>query len=112
MWITMVEYADDPRTELDRKAEQLKWAAFLETISYGLLFLFWGILHNTIGTKVMGFFHGWIFLAFAAMCIFIARPMRWTWKFVVIALATGPLGAILVYERIRREGAPAPATTP
>ena len=105
----MVEYADDPRSELDRKAEQLQWVAAIETVSYALLFLFWAILDNIVGTRLMGFFHGWIFLAFAAMVIFIARPMRWTWKFVVVALATGPLGSILVYERIRREGVPQPA---
>ena len=106
----MVEYADDPRSELDRKAEQLKWVALIETISYVLLFLFWAILHNAIGTKVMGFFHGWIFLAFAAMILFITRPMGWTWRFAAIALLTGPVGAILVYERIRRDGAPKAAT--
>jgi apolipoprotein N-acyltransferase len=102
----MVEYAGDPQTELDRKAEQLKWVAFLETFSYVLLFVFWAVLHNTIGIKIMGFFHGWIFLAFATMIIFIAKSMHWTWKFVAVALLTGPLGAILVYERIRREGVP------
>jgi integral membrane protein len=104
----MVEYADDTRSELDRKAQQLKWVAFIESISYVLLFLFWAILRIGIGTKVMGFFHGWIFLAFAAMVIFIAKPMHWTWKFVLVALLTGPLGAILVYERIRRDGVPEP----
>jgi hypothetical protein len=102
----MVEYADDPRTELERKAEQLKWAACIETISYVLLFVFWAILHNLIGTKVMGFFHGWIFLAFATMVVFIARPMHWSWKFVLVALVTGPIGGIVVYERIRRDGVP------
>ena len=105
----MVEYADDPRSELERKAQQLQWASLIETVSYVLLFLFWAILHNPIGTKVMGFFHGWIFLAFAAMVIFIAKPMRWRWWFVAIALLTGPIGGIVVYERIRREGVPAPA---
>ena len=102
----MVEYADDPRSELERKAEQLKWVAALETVSYALLFLFWVILDNLVGTKIMGFFHGWIFLAFAAMVIFIARPMRWSWTFVAVALLTGPIGSILVYERIRRDGGP------
>ena len=107
----MVEYADDPRSELDRKAEQLKWVALIETVSYVLLFLFWAILRSDIGTKVMGFFHGWIFLAFATMVIFIARPMHWTWRFVAVALLTGPLGALLVYERIRRDGVPEPVDT-
>jgi nitrate/nitrite transporter NarK len=107
----MVEYADDHRSELDRKAEQLQWVAALETVSYVLLFLFWAVLHNLVGTKVTGFFHGWIFLAFAAMVVFIARPMHWTWRFVVVALLTGPIGSILVYERIRRDGAPRPAIT-
>jgi integral membrane protein len=107
----MVEYADDPRSELDRKAEQLQWVAALETVSYVLLFLFWAILHNLVGTKIMGFFHGWIFLAFAAMVIFIAKDMRWRWTFVAVALLTGPIGSVLVYERIRREGVPRPATT-
>lgn len=108
----MVEYADDPRSELDRKAEQLQWVALIETVTYVLLFVFWAIIHNSIGTKVMGFFHGWTFLAFATMMLFIARPMHWTWRFVAVALLTGPLGAILVYERIRRDGVPQPASTP
>jgi nitrate/nitrite transporter NarK len=108
----MVEYAGDPHTELDRKAEQLKWVAFLETLSYVLLFVFWAVLHNVIGTKIMGFFHGWIFLAFATMMIFIAKPMHWTWKFVAVGLLTGPIGALLVYERIRRDGAPQSAPAP
>jgi glucan phosphoethanolaminetransferase (alkaline phosphatase superfamily) len=105
----MVEYAGDPHTELERKAEQLKWCALIETISYVLLFVFWAILHNVVGTKVMGFFHGWIFLAFATMVVFIARPMHWSWKFVLAALVTGPIGGVLVYERIRRAAAPDPA---
>jgi hypothetical protein len=44
------------------------------------------------------------------MIIFIAKPMHWTWKFVAVALLTGPLGAILVYERIRRDGIPEAVT--
>src|SRR5258706_15555874 len=108
----MVEYADDTRSELDRKADQLKWVAFLETVSYVLLFLFWAILHNLVGTKVMGFFHGWIFLAFAAMVVFIARPMRWRWTFVAVALLTGPIGSVLFFERLRPARVPGPAATP
>ena len=94
----MVEYADDPRSELERKAEQLKWVAALETVSYALLFLFWVVLDNLVGTKIMGFFHGWIFLAFAAMVVFIARPMRWSWTFVAVGSDSTLLAAALTAE--------------
>jgi integral membrane protein len=102
----MPEFADDTRSELERKAEQLKWVALIETASYVLLFLFWAVLQNDIGTKLMGFFHGWIFIAFAVMVIWIWPSMGWRWYWIPLALLTGPIGGILVYEKIRRDGVP------
>ncbi len=50
----------------------------------------------------MGFFHGWIFLAFAAMVIFIARPMRWQ---LVVRRPCPPHGADRRDPRLRADPA-------
>jgi Domain of unknown function (DUF3817) len=92
----------DQRTELERKAAQLRGVAIVETASYALLFLFWKILDNEIGTSLMGFFHGWIVIGFMVMVVWITPGMKWKWWFPVLVLITGPLGGILVHEAIRR----------
>jgi hypothetical protein len=102
----MPDFADDPRTELERKAEQLRWVALIETVGYGVLFLFFVVLHNKTGTEITGFFHGWIFVAFAVMVVWIWPSMQWRWYWIPLALLTGPIGGILVYEKIRRDGVP------
>lgn len=102
----MPDFADDPKTELERKAEQLRWVAWIETATYSLLFFFWVIVPNMPTRMIMGFFHGWIFIAFGVMVVWIWRSMRWRWWWIPLALLTGPLGGVLVAEKIRRHGAP------
>jgi hypothetical protein len=46
--------------------------------------------------------------AFGLMMLTIFRAMGWSWKFLVLSIVTGPIGAVIVYERVRREGAPQP----
>ncbi|MCU1456308.1 MAG: hypothetical protein JWL73_400 [Actinomycetia bacterium] len=101
----MVEFADDTSTELERRATALTWLCVVETISYAILAFFW-ISGNTIGVRVFGTFHGVVFLGYAAMVIMIYRPMEWDWKLAVFGLVTGPLGAIVIFEVIRRHGVP------
>lgn len=101
----MVDFADDTSTELERKADALKWVSLIETLSYIGLAAFW-LTGNKAGTAIFGSLHGMIFLAFAAMVLMITRPMEWGWLFAAIGLLTGPLGSLLVYERIRRHGVP------
>lgn len=105
----MADFADDTSTELERKAAALKWVCLVETVSYLILFAFW-VSGNRLGTQMFGSVHGMVFLGFAAMVIGIARPMRWTWPFLAVAILTGPIGAVVVYERLRRDGVPAEAT--
>ena len=105
---TMPDFADDPKTELERKAEQLKWVALIETTTYILLFAL-EILDNVPATKITGFFHGWIFIVFAVMVVWIWPSMGWRWYWIPLALLTGPVGGILLYEKIRRDGVPANA---
>jgi integral membrane protein len=102
----MPDFADDTSSELERKVKTLKVAAVLETCSYLLLFYFWAIAGNDIGTKLTGAIHGQFFLLFAAMVFGVRKPMRWSWEFFAVAVLTGPIGAIVVWERIRREGVP------
>jgi integral membrane protein len=101
----VVDFADDTRTELERKADALKWVSLIEGCSYVGLALFW-LTGNKIGTVLFGSVHGMIFLAFAAMVVMIRRDMDWTWPFAAVGVVAGPLGPLLVYERIRRRGVP------
>jgi len=99
------DFADDTSTELERKADALKWVSLVEGITYVGLLVFW-LGGNRIGTVLFGSLHGMIFLAFSGMVLLIAREIEWSWTFAVVAIVTGPIGAFLVYERIRRDGVP------
>ena len=101
----MPEFVGDTTTELERKVSWLRAMCLIETVSYLILFAFW-VTGNDIGTKVFGSVHGMVFLGFAAMVIGVYRPMEWTIRFVFVAIATGPFGALIVYERLRRKGVP------
>jgi hypothetical protein len=99
------DFADDTSSELERKARALQWVCIAEAISYCLLLYFW-LSGNGVGTAVTGSLHGVVVMAFAAMVVLITREMGWSWGYVALVLLTGPIGALLVYERIRRHGVP------
>ncbi len=110
----MPDFADDPSSELERKAKALSVVALVETVSYLLLFYFWQIAHSDAGTAVVGSVHGMIWLAFCAMTIMITPAMRWSWWYTALVIVTGPIGALLVWHRLR-SGVPeaaAPRPTP
>jgi hypothetical protein len=100
------DFADDPKTELQRKAEQLRWVALIETVGYILLVTFWLIFPVTAARVIIGFLHGWITIAYWVMLVWIWPSMRWRWWWIPLGLA-GPVGSILVADKIRRDGAPA-----
>ncbi len=106
----MPDFAGDTTTELERKLGPLKVVCIVETVSYLTLLVVWLGLRSDIGTKMVGSVHGMIFTAFALMMLNIYRPMGWTWKFLAVSILTGPIGAVIVYERVRREGAPGRAS--
>ena len=102
----MPDFADDPSTELERKARALSWVALTETVTYCVLFYFWLISPNDAGKAITGSLHGMVWLAFCAMVIMISPEMKWSWKYVAVVIVTGPIGGVLVWARIRREGVP------
>lgn len=103
----MTEFADDPKSEIQRKGEQLFWIAVLESVTYAGLFTCWQIVETDAGTKLMGWFHGWVAAAFAVMVVWITPGMRWRWWFAALAIVTGPIGAVVVAGRLRRTDWPA-----
>jgi hypothetical protein len=107
----VTDFAGDTTTELQRKARALSVVALIETGSYLLLFYFWQIAKSDAGTAMVGSLHGMIWLAFCAMVIMIRPALRWTWLYCAVVIVTGPIGALMVWARLRR-GVPDEATTP
>ncbi|HET9443248.1 MAG TPA: DUF3817 domain-containing protein [Acidimicrobiales bacterium] len=107
----MADFADDTSTELERKAKALRVVCLMETVSYLVLLWFW-LSGNDLGTKIFGAVHGQFFVIFAAMVIGMFRPMGWSWRFLAAGLLTGPVGSLVVYERLRRHGVPGPVLAP
>jgi integral membrane protein len=99
------DFADSTTTELERKLVPLRVVALTETVTYVVLFFFW-VTGNRPGRLLMGSVHGMVFLAFSAMVLGVRAEMRWTWKYAVAAVVLGPIGALMVYARLRREGVP------
>lgn len=101
----MPDFADSTTTELERKLVPLRVVALTETVTYVVLFFFW-VTGNRPGRLLMGSVHGMVFLAFSAMVLGVRAEMRWKWKYAVAAVVLGPIGALMVYARLRREGVP------
>jgi integral membrane protein len=99
------EYIDDPHAQFVRKVGWLRKVAVVETVSYLILLYAWLGGHDIL-KAVVGSLHGMIWVGFVAMLLEARRPMRWTWAYVAVAVVTGPVGAALVYERLRRQGIP------
>lgn len=98
----MPEFADDPSSELERKSKALQVMALVETVSYLVLFYFWVLSPNDVVRKVVGFFHGLVWLAFVSMVVLIRESIGWSWAYTALVVLTGPIGGLLVFARIRR----------
>ena len=98
----MPDFADDPRSELERKVKPLMIMAVVETFTYLLLAYFWLIAQNDVGVAITGFFHGLIWMAFVGMTLFIRPDIGWTWQYVALVVVTGPIGGVLVFARLRQ----------
>jgi hypothetical protein len=96
------DFADDPSSELERKAKALRVVALLETITYLLLAYFWLIAQNDAMKAVVGFFHGLVWMTFVAMTLIIRPDIGWTWGYTAFVILTGPIGGVLVWWRLRR----------
>ena len=83
-------------------AGRLRLVSILETLSFiGLLFMMF--TENETGVSILGAIHGMLFLAYAIIVLKDREVFGWSIGFTAVAILTGPLGAILVLERLRKE---------
>ena len=91
-----------PGSTRAKAASQLRLVSILETVSFiGLVIMM--VTHNEGGVSILGMIHGLLFLAYAVLVLKDRDVFGWTNGFVALAILTGPIGAILVLERLRRE---------
>lgn len=79
---------------------RLRWVSVLETISF-IVLLAMMFTHNEAGVSIVGAIHGLLFLVYAYFVVMDRDELGWSWAFVALAILTGPVGAIIVLEKLR-----------
>ena len=69
---------------------------------WALAAVFW-LLGSRTAQLLLWSMHGMVVCAFAGMVLLIFRPLGWSVRFAAAAILTGPVGAVVVFERLRRE---------
>src|SRR5579883_217963 len=98
----MPDFAGDTTTELERKLAPMKIVSLVEAGMCALAAVFWAI-GSRVAQLLLWSAHGTVVMAFAGMVLFGFRPLGWSVRFAVFAVLTGPIGAIAVFLRLRRE---------
>jgi len=98
----MADFADATTTELERRLGPLKVVSIVESFTYLFLLYFW-LSGNRIGTLMLGSMHGIVVCLFAGMVWFIFRKLDWSLPFAIFTVVTGPIGALVLFVRLRRE---------
>jgi integral membrane protein len=80
---------------------RLKLVSVLETASFVALLVMM-LIGSEGGVSLVGLVHGLLFLWYAALVVSDRAQLRWSWAFAVLVIVTGPLGALIVLERLRR----------
>ncbi len=84
------------------KVRRLSWISIIETISFVAL-LAAMFVHNEGAISVIGAIHGILFLGYAFFLWLDYRDLGWSTWFAIGCIVTGPVGAIIVLERLRRD---------
>lgn len=89
-------------TQSSAETLRLRVISVLETLSF-LVLLAMMFAGSEGGVSFTGATHGFLFLAYAILVLRDREHFGWTWAFVTLVILTGPVGAILVLERLRRK---------
>jgi hypothetical protein len=98
----MVEYEGDTSTELERRLGPLKIVSLVEVAMWVAAAAFW-LLGSRPAQLLLWSLHGMVVVAFAGMVLLIYRSLGWSLRFAALAILTGPVGAVMVFARLRRE---------
>lgn len=98
----MVDFADDTSTELERRLGPLKVVSVLETMMWVFAAVFW-LVGSKTAQLLLWSMHGMVVVAFAGMVLLIFRQVGWSLAFALFSVLTGPIGAVSVFVRLRRD---------
>jgi hypothetical protein len=98
----MVEYEDDTTTEVERRLAPLKIVSLVEAAMWAGAAVFW-VVGSRVAQLLLWSMHGMVVCAFAGMVLLIFKPLGWSLRFALATILTGPVGALVVFERLRRE---------
>ena len=89
------------RTDVHVANRRLVLVSILETLSF-LVLVAMMLAGSDAGVSIAGMVHGLLFLLYAVLIVKDRELFGWSWGFVAVAILTGPLGAIVVLEHLRR----------
>lgn len=85
----------------DSHVKRLVVVSILETASFVALLALM-VAGNEVGVSVSGMIHGLLFLSYAGLVVMDRLNFGWSRGFTALAILSGPIGAIVVLERLRR----------
>lgn len=88
------------------RRKRLGWTSVLETLSFFAL-LGAMLAESEVGVSVIGATHGLLFLAYAFFVWVDHDELGWRTPFALLCVLTGPVGAVVALERLRRDRRPA-----
>ena len=96
------DFADDTTTEVERRITPLKVISLVEAGMWVLAAIFW-VVGSRVAQLLLWSVHGTIAMAFAGMVLITYRAFGWSGRFAVLVVVTGPIGALVVFFRLRRD---------
>lgn len=86
----------------DAPTKRLRWLSILETVSFAAL-VWMMVSANEQGVSILGAIHGFLFLTYAIFVVRDRDQFGWGWGFAALAILTGPIGPLIVLEKLRRK---------
>lgn len=87
---------------MNRAGGWLAGISVAETVSF-IALLAAMLSGSEVGVSLVGTVHGLLFLGYVALVLLMRETLGWSWIFSVVVIVTGPVGAVIALERLRRQ---------